>query len=189
MRAAGSHRGIATLLHRRQQNGATALEFGLIFPVFFMVFWAILQFGLMFTTRLTLQHAAEEGVREALRSGPAVAVDEIACDGIAPGYAMSASLSERWSRARSTSCQRVGWLAAFAIPTVDAVICSAAVDDCLTNPPGAEPDCLADGCQIAVRVSYPYGKTPIIPALFGFELVAPQTLDGSARTILDGRVM
>jgi hypothetical protein len=189
MQATGSHRGIASLLRRSRQNGATALEFGLTFPVFFMVFWAILHFGLVFTARLTLQHAAEEGAREALRSGPAVAEEEIACGGIDPDYTMSLSLSERLSRARNASCLQANWLAVFATPTVDAVICSGGEDDCLSNPPTAEPDCVADGCQIAIRVSYPYDQSPIIPALPGFGLIAPQTVSGTARTALDDRVM
>ena len=39
-----------------RQRGATALEFGLVFPALFVLFYGTLTFALIFTARMGLQH-------------------------------------------------------------------------------------------------------------------------------------
>jgi len=187
---------IANCGSKRRQQGATALEFGLTFPVFFAVFWAILSFGMVFTTRLTLQHAAEEGAREALRHG--ALVEDIACGGV-DDITYEENLAQRWSRARNAACQQAAWLSAFATPEVDAAICTLTtvnaddeivpVDDCFGSDPPSSLDCFNGGCQITVMVRYPYGEKPIIPSLPGFGVIAPESLMGTARITLDGEIL
>ena len=54
-----------TLLRHYLSNddGAAAVEFGLVLPFLAMVLFGIIEFGLMFNAQLTLQHATREGVR------------------------------------------------------------------------------------------------------------------------------
>lgn len=57
----------AVAIRRRRQRGVYALEWALIFVVFFMLLYAILSFGLGFLVRESMQWAAEDGARAALR--------------------------------------------------------------------------------------------------------------------------
>jgi len=52
---------------RHRLRGATAIEFAIIFPVFFLIFYAIITYALILTTQQTLTLAASEGARAMLR--------------------------------------------------------------------------------------------------------------------------
>ena len=52
---------------RRTQRGVYAVEFALVFLMFFALLYASLCFGLLFAFRAGLQNAAEDGARAALR--------------------------------------------------------------------------------------------------------------------------
>lgn len=55
-------------LHIRQkQHGGAAIEFAVVFPVFFMMFYAIVTYGLIMVAQQSITLAAEEGARAALR--------------------------------------------------------------------------------------------------------------------------
>ena len=47
----------------RHRGGASAVEFGLLAPVFFAALLGALELGVMFWTKLGLQHAAERAAR------------------------------------------------------------------------------------------------------------------------------
>ena len=47
----------------RDDSGATALEFALTAPVFFLFLFGIIEFGLLFWTQLGLQHGTEMAAR------------------------------------------------------------------------------------------------------------------------------
>jgi len=47
----------------RDQQGASAVEFALIAPVFFLFVFGIIAFGLLFWTQVGLQHGAEMAAR------------------------------------------------------------------------------------------------------------------------------
>jgi Flp pilus assembly protein TadG len=49
----------------REQQGATAIEFAVAFPVLIVMLWAILQFGLVFRAAAGIQHSLGEGARVA----------------------------------------------------------------------------------------------------------------------------
>lgn len=51
----------------RRQRGVYALEWALVFIVFFMLLYAILGFGLGFLVRESMQWAVEDGARAALQ--------------------------------------------------------------------------------------------------------------------------
>jgi Flp pilus assembly protein TadG len=57
---------------RRTQTGAAAIEFALLFVLFFVVFYALVSYGMAMLLKESFQHAAEEGARSAL------AVDNLA---------------------------------------------------------------------------------------------------------------
>jgi len=48
---------------RRDQQGATAVEFAITAPIFFMVLFGIIEGGLVLWTQMGLQHATEMAVR------------------------------------------------------------------------------------------------------------------------------
>jgi len=52
--------------HRHAERGATAVEFALVAPVFFLLIFAILEFGWYFFVEHTIQYATREGTRLAL---------------------------------------------------------------------------------------------------------------------------
>jgi Flp pilus assembly protein TadG len=47
----------------RDQSGASALEFGLTAPVFFLFIFGVIEVGLLFWTQIGLQHGAEMAAR------------------------------------------------------------------------------------------------------------------------------
>jgi Flp pilus assembly protein TadG len=52
-------------LHRlwADRSGASALEFGILLPVFLLLIFAIIQFGQLFWTQTALQHAVDMAAR------------------------------------------------------------------------------------------------------------------------------
>jgi Flp pilus assembly protein TadG len=52
--------------HLRRQHGSTAVEFAMIFPIFFIVLYGIVTFSMIFVAQQSLTLAAEEGARAAL---------------------------------------------------------------------------------------------------------------------------
>jgi Flp pilus assembly protein TadG len=52
--------------HLHQQRGSTAVEFAMIFPLFFVVLYGIVTFSMIFVAQQSLTLAAEEGARAAL---------------------------------------------------------------------------------------------------------------------------
>lgn len=51
----------------RRQRGAVAVEFALVFGMFFVVMYGILSYGIIFAIRHSLEQAANEGARAAVR--------------------------------------------------------------------------------------------------------------------------
>lgn len=162
----------------RRQCGAYAVEYALIFPIFFALMYASILYGVVLTTRLSLQHAAEEGARAALRFQQTVAGGP-------------SQLDLRIIAAESTAATQAAWLNDS--PTIQAFICRTDVQ-CPGTLGAAEPapDCgedLSESCQIVVVVTYDYAANPLVPELLGFGLLAPDNLQGRARVLLDGRTL
>lgn len=55
-----------SLGRRRGTAGATLVEFALVAPAFLLLLFGIVEFGLLFWTTLTMQHAVREGARYAI---------------------------------------------------------------------------------------------------------------------------
>ncbi|MCW3695179.1 MULTISPECIES: TadE/TadG family type IV pilus assembly protein [Burkholderia] len=75
---------------RRRQRGATAVEFAIVFPLFFVIFYAILSFGMIFVIQQSLTLAASEGARAGLSYAP--------------------NLTTRVANAKTTTQNVLGWL-------------------------------------------------------------------------------
>ncbi|WP_420995512.1 TadE/TadG family type IV pilus assembly protein [Cupriavidus sp. 30B13] len=56
----------SAILRRLRQRGASAVEFALVAPVFFLVFFSIIDFSMMMFANLTMQNAVREGARFAV---------------------------------------------------------------------------------------------------------------------------
>jgi Flp pilus assembly protein TadG len=54
----------------RSQRGTTVVEFALVAVIFFTLFFAVMEFGFMFWSNLTMQHAVREGARYAVVGSP-----------------------------------------------------------------------------------------------------------------------
>jgi len=50
-----------------RQRGAAVIEFAFVFPVFFVIFYAVITYGLIFAAQQSITLAAAEGARAALR--------------------------------------------------------------------------------------------------------------------------
>lgn len=164
---------------QRQQGGAYAVEYAFVFPIFFLLLYGTLAYGMIFTMRLGLQHAAEEGARAALR------FPELPSD---PDLNQ---LQRREAEAERIAGIRASWLNGLAVPTTRAEICLTGVagDPCaqsLSGGPAEVDDCAGINCQIVVTVTYSYADNPVFPSLPGFGLIFPATLQGRARAVLDG---
>ncbi|MEK7889502.1 TadE/TadG family type IV pilus assembly protein [Burkholderia contaminans] len=136
----------------RRQQGATAVEFALVFPLFFLIMYAIVTYGLIFAVQQGLTLAATEGARTALNY-----VYESNGSG-------TQALADRAKAAQSTAIGLTTWLANVQIPTPVSGACSYdATMYCVT-----------------VTVTYPYKTNPLVPSLPLLGLVTPTQLTGTA---------
>ncbi|MBU9127530.1 pilus assembly protein [Burkholderia multivorans] len=55
-----------------RQRGATAVEFAIVFPLFFVISYAIITFGMIFVIQQGLTFAANEGARAGLNYAPSL---------------------------------------------------------------------------------------------------------------------
>lgn len=175
----------------RKQNGATAVEFALVLPVFFVLFYAILSFGMSFLVRLGLQHAAEAGARAALLHQhftypPLISQLE----------RQQLQLEARRVHAEAVASQQASWMNNWGTLSVSARICPTGVDctsyagtfscEIKMGTTGAE---IGSNCQIVVTVISNYAEKPPIPPLPGLSFIVPTILKGQAGLLLDGRAV
>lgn len=148
-----------------RQRGAYAIEFALVFLMFFGLVYAIVCYGVALTLRVGLQHAAEEGARAALRYQKVAGT--------------ASPLPLRRAQAAAVAASRVdGWFAT--PPVVVAQICQSATDDCVTPACGSA---WSQRCQIRVSVTA-LGIDRMLPIM---SFAMPATLTGQASMLLDGR--
>lgn len=172
---------------RQRQSGAHAVEYAIIFPVFFALLYGTIAYGLIFTMRLGLQHAAEEGARAGLRLPVIPALGE-----------PQDPLRARELVSVSVASQQASWLNGLSAPVPLAGVCPAGLagDGCVdalangTPPVTTAADCAEPArCQMVVRLTYDYENNPIFPSLPGFGLIFPDRLVGQARALLDSRAI
>ncbi|BBA32518.1 uncharacterized protein sS8_0553 [Methylocaldum marinum] len=118
-----------------RQKGAAAIEFALVFPLFFILFYGIVAYSLVMTLDQSLTHAAAEGARAA------VAVDPAAFPGDAEAYK---------KKIEETACATVsGALAWLSNPP-----------ECKSE---FQSDSATT--TLLVTLKYPYASAPLVPVL------------------------
>lgn len=141
---------------RRTERGNMAIEFAIVFPLFFVVFYAIVTYSLIFVAQQSLTLAAEEGARAALRfQDGAATVDD--------------SLALRSTAACTAAKGLTNWLAGLA--------------DCTATPAPCTYD--ASMRCIQVTLDYQYAQRPLVPTLPLFGLALPDSLVARAMVQLD----
>lgn len=156
---------------RGSQSGAYAVEYALLFPVFFVLIYGALSLIIVMFMRLDLQYAAEEGARAALRYQPLTA--------------------SRLQSAVTEATQRTAWMPG--PRTVVADFCASGATCQPTSTPSApSPNCgdtLAAACRVIVVASYNYAAYPVIPSLPGFGLILPTVLSANATVLIDAKTL
>jgi hypothetical protein len=192
---------------RNRQDGATAIEFAFVLPIMFVLFYGALTYGLIFLMRMSLQHAAEDGARAALRY-PEQSCAEALGRACTVAERQQHQYASRLIAAYSTATQQARWmnLRPGETPlTITSRICRAGLDcggdvggetvvacDAADCAPGTPPDCgtgLAASCQIVVTIVYDYAASPFVPRALGMGLVTPEQMSAQARMLLDGRAL
>ena len=155
-------------LERRRQRGAYAVEFALVFPLLFILIYALLTFGLIMTAQQSLNFAAESGARAALVAPGADAV----LSGLTPAereQVLHNRLLSRVEQARLQAGEQVRWLSDWV--GAEHVRVSAALV----------------GNDVHVDIVYDYAQAPLVPLLgpgAWFAMVVPARLDGQAQVNL-----
>jgi Flp pilus assembly protein TadG len=138
-----------------RQRGVAAVEFALVFPLFFVVLYGIVSFSLIFVAQQNLTLAAEEGARAALNYQQAASVN--------------AALTARANAACSAATNMIATI-------VSSATCVATPTTCSYN---AAMDC------VNVTLTYNYASNPLIPNLPLMNTVMPASLASSAMVQLN----
>ena len=143
----------------RKQSGAAAIEFAFVFPLFFLIFYGILTYGLILVAQQSITMAATEGARAALRFAATEADRTTNAQNAATGTGSAAA----WLNGRLTFS---GTLLA----------------NCPYNTGSIQSRCYS------VTVTYPnYRQNPLVPLLLGplMSVVVPDRLASSAIIQID----
>lgn len=159
-----------------RQRGVYALEWAIIFPVFFMLLYAIISFGLAFLVRESMQWAAEDGARAALQYQP--------------------NREERKQHALQVVKSNLGWLPSGLHTSLDQnsnlrfMICP--LNDsshCTEDMNAASLPCDVDAghsCMIQVHIKLPYAQHSFTPSLsLGVIEAAMPDLQAHAQILVD----
>ncbi|OLL32044.1 pilus assembly protein TadE [Burkholderia sp. SRS-W-2-2016] len=156
MNARNRQRAPRTLSRRaRTQRGMAAIEFALVFPLFFVILYAIVTYSLILVAQQNLTLAASEGARAALN------------------WQSNSSMSDALTRRASAACDAAKLVAA---TLVQSMHCTTTTTSC---GPGNAMQC------ISVSLSFDYSATPLVPTLPGFGIALPNKLYGNATVQLN----
>lgn len=153
----------------RKQHGVYALEWAIVFPVFFMLVYAIVSYGLTFLVRESMQNAVEDGARAALR------------------YQASQDRNLRRDAAQAVVLERLGWLPLSLRPEasqVNVTLCNVLNE---ANCDWQQKCAAAKSSQCVLRVdlALPYRDAALAPALPGLGVLLPERLNASASILVD----
>lgn len=134
-------------LARRDQAGASLVEFALVFPIFVLVILGLVSFGMMLALKQGVTNAAADGARAVV--------------GVVDNAATPA-VDERIEKAKTTVANRLSWLGGNSSHLVtDVKWYNAASGACVAvvvgTPPPSPP-------TICVKVTYPYKDHKLVPA-------------------------
>lgn len=142
----------------RHQDGTAAIEFALVFPLFFLIFYGIITYGLIMVAQQSVTLAAAEGARAALRHAATEETREENAQAAAKGAGSVAA-----------------WLG------TDRLAFTGTPIDCPYATGAAPLRCYS------VTVGYPYSQFPLVPLLLGplMQLVVPANLTSTAIVQID----
>lgn len=145
---------------RRKQSGAAAIEFAMLFLVFFLLFYGMVSYGFFFVLQNSFVHAAEEGARAA------ISVDPLTTEGCTEYEAKVESL------AKSTAVEALAWL-----PDRLKLLALGA-DNSNVQP---TYDCSSKTLTVLIEYA-DYRSNPILPVLNfpGIGPIIPESLQGQA---------
>jgi Flp pilus assembly protein TadG len=147
----------ATVLRcARADDGVSAIEFAIVFPLFFLIFYAIVTYSLIFVAQQTLTLSAEEGARAALRYQKAATT-------------VAQALDLRTAATCTTAAGLKNWLGSTSTCTATHAACSY----------DATMQC------VAVSVTYNYAAHPLVPSLPLLSLALPTQLSAQATVQLN----
>jgi Flp pilus assembly protein TadG len=143
-------------------RGLAALEFAIVFPVFFLMMYGMLSYALIFAAQHTLAHSAAEGARAALRF-----------NGTEGNKDLSAIAADRVTAACEVVAQATAWLQMFSGESAKCEI-NKGSSSCHLAPSSGNVQCFS------VSATYNYADKPLIPK---FPLLpVPALLTGKAST-------
>ncbi|MBD9662525.1 pilus assembly protein [Variovorax sp. VRV01] len=153
---------IRALSTPRHQRGVYAIEFAVVFMVFFSILYAVICYGMLFAFRLGLQNAAEDGARAALQ--------------------YQSSLEDRRKRAADVAAFQSDWMPQVVKPIVSAQICRVeGINQC--SPITCGPS-WSQRCQVEVLVRAD-NLGSLLPPLPSFAV--PTQIAGKASMLLELR--
>ncbi|HEM8496730.1 pilus assembly protein [Burkholderia multivorans] len=143
---------------RRRQRGVAAVEFAFVFPLFFLIFYAVVTFAMIFLIKQNLTFAASEGARAALNytSSP--------CDRLKAAAATACAAvnggNTPWGNFATVATQVAGG-------STSAVNCDSSFTPSSPNSCGtAFTSSSASTFNVVVTMTYSYADKPLIPWLF-----------------------
>jgi Flp pilus assembly protein TadG len=139
----------------RAQRGSTAIEFALLFPLFFTVLYAIVTFSLIFVAQQNLTLAAEEGARAALN------------------WQSNTSLQNALVNRGNAACAAAQLMISTLVQSAQCTPSSAPCG------PGNAMQC------VNVLLTYNYQANPLVPTLPLMSFTLPNALSSSATVQLN----
>ncbi|WP_208621876.1 TadE/TadG family type IV pilus assembly protein [Bordetella genomosp. 12] len=136
-----------------------------MFLVFFLVVYGILTWGLIFAAQQSVNYAAEEGARIALR------------------WQSADAMGVRAQQARSEALRQLSWVQSMGRADASIAVCGAGG---LVQGEGACSGAALDPDQLEVLVRYPYSAGPLVPVLPGILPWLPAQLAARASVRLGG---
>jgi len=170
---------------KRRQRGVYALEWAVIFPVFFVLMYGIICYGLTYLVRESMQFAVEEGARAALRYPRTATM----------GGATTPTWLHRSTEAREATATALNWLPTNIKPDASDIrftVCGLNDADCdSATELNAALNCDAS-TPCLVLVSYTirdYADNAIAPSIPGLGLILPRVLEAKASLLIDRRML
>jgi Flp pilus assembly protein TadG len=144
---------------RGDDRGTAALELAFVLPVFLLIVYGGLSFGLAMAAKGSITQAAAEGARSAIGASVIPADNGSQC----AAYTRTAQTQA------VQALKGLGAAATYAVvtPTVGMAAGGACQDNAVT------------GVIVTVTVSYPYGAHPTIPKAPGLGLVLPANINST----------
>ncbi len=145
----------------KKNNGAAAIEFALVFPLFFVIFYAIITYGLIFVAQQSITLAAAEGARAALR----FAATDVARSENATNAAIGVGSAAYWLTPRLT---------------VSNTLATCPYSSSANNSTGVR-------CYRVTVTYVGYGQNPLVPLLLGplMKVAVPDKLESTAIIQID----